>query len=111
LIQKEKLVDNDFDEELRRKLQSLAREPLGRQIPTAPESWSRVQFRLRHQFGRHAQVRASILVQLIVGICSFILVIQLANIPQLTFGLVPILAIAIFAAFVLCVVTHRTVRS
>jgi hypothetical protein len=103
-------MKNNVDDPLWRAMQHFANEPVVHEIPTAAQSWSQIQFRLRYRSQRRDRSYMSTLMQIVVATWTLLLVVRLAGGP-LALVIGPMLGFAVLAAVVLHALIYRAVRS
>jgi hypothetical protein len=104
-------MNSTDDEALLYMLRKLADEPVTPDVSSAAHSWSQIQFRLRYKFQRRRQNYMSTVMDMVVAVWILVLVSWLGGVGHLALELGATLAAAAVAAAVLCVVTHRAIRS
>lgn len=104
-------MNSTDDETLRDTLRKLADETVARDVPSAAQSWSQIQFRLRYNSQGRRQGYMSTVMNVVVAIWVLLLVSWLGGVGHLAIEIGALLAAAAVAGSVLCVLTHQAIRS
>ena len=104
-------MDYSWEQRLCDELRRLARDEPSHEIPTAAEVWSRSQFRLRYKSHKLRHSYASTASTAMVALYALLFLLWDTRSDSLRVGISLTLAVAIVAAFLLCWMSRRTVRS